>query len=75
VVAVCDIFSVSRAGYYAWQSQRESARQQRDRELMPIIRDLFWKHRRRYGARRIAVELAAMGEPCGVERVARLLKN
>ncbi len=75
MVAVCDILSVSRAGYYAWQSQRESARQQRDRELTPVIRDLFWKHRRRYGARRIAVELVARGQPCGVERVAKLLKN
>jgi transposase InsO family protein len=41
---------------------------------MPLIHDIFWKHRRRYGARRIAVELVAAGQPCGVERVARLLK-
>jgi transposase InsO family protein len=41
---------------------------------MPIIHDIFWKHKRRYGARRIAVELTARGQPCGVDRVAKLLK-
>ncbi len=74
VIAVCDILLVSRAGYYAWQAESETARERRDRELMPLIRDLFWKHKRRYGARRIAVELVARGEPCGVDRVAKLLK-
>jgi putative transposase len=74
VAAVCDILLVSRAGYYAWQAEDETAREQRDRQLMPLVRDLFWKHRRRYGARRLAVELVALGEPCGVDRVAKLLK-
>jgi transposase InsO family protein len=72
---VCDALGVSRAGYYAWQLRSESAREQRDRELMPLIRDIFWHHQRRYGARRIAVELQAQGRPCGVERVAKLLKT
>ena len=74
LAALCDVLEVSRAGYYAWQSAAESARQQRDRELMPLICDIFWNHKRRYGARRIAVELAARGQPCGVDRVAKLLK-
>lgn len=74
VHAVCDILRVSRAGYYAWRSEAESTRAARDRELLPLVRDVFWRHKRRYGARRIAVELVARGEPCGVDRVAKLLK-
>jgi putative transposase len=74
VIAVCVTLGVSRAGYYAWQSQQETARQQRDRELMPLVGEVFRQHKRRYGARRIAVELAAQGHRCGVERVAKLLK-
>jgi transposase InsO family protein len=74
VTTVCDTLAVSRAGYYAWQSAAESARARRDRELLPLVRELFWKHKRRYGARRIAVELAALGQPCGVDRAAKLLK-
>ena len=66
---------MSRSGFYAWQEEREGVRVRRDRELMPLIRDISWRHRRRYGARRIAQELSAMQEPCGVTRVARLLKT
>jgi transposase InsO family protein len=73
-VAVCEALVVSRAGYYAWLSEVETARTQRDRELMPLIHNIFWQHKRRYGARRIAVELQAQGQACGVDRVARLLK-
>jgi putative transposase len=72
---VCAVLEVSRAGYYAWLSEVETAREQQDRKLMPVIANIFWKHKRRYGARRIAVELQAIGQPCGVDRVAKLLKN
>ena len=75
LVALCATLEVSRAGYYAWLSQIETARQQRDRELMPLVCDIFWQHKRRYGARRIACELSATGHPCGVDRVAKLLKQ
>src|SRR5258707_1247542 len=74
LVALCDVLEVSRAGYYAWHSEHETAGQRRDRELMPLVCDIFWHHKRRYGARRIAVELGARGRPCGVDRVAKLLK-
>jgi len=72
---VCQALEVSRAGYYAWLCEVETAQAKRDRELMPLIHDIFWRHRRRYGARRIAVELQAAGQSCGVDRVAKLLKN
>src|SRR5207237_7877452 len=74
VAALCDTLLVSRAGFYAWRRETESVRAQRDRELMPLVRDVFWHHKRRYGARRIAVELNSQGQPCGVDRVAKLLK-
>jgi transposase InsO family protein len=74
VAALCDSLLVSRAGFYAWRRETESARARRDRELVPLVRDIFWHHRRRYGARRIAVELNSRGQPCGVDRVAKLLK-
>lgn len=75
VTAVCRALSVSRSGFYVWQDERETYRTQRDRELMPLIRNIFWRHKRRYGARRIAQELLFQGEPCGVARAARLLKT
>lgn len=75
VSAICDVLSVSRSGFYAWQSRGVSVREQRDAELGPLIREVFQRHRRRYGARRIAAELAHRGEPCGVARVAKLLET
>lgn len=73
--AVCDLLEVSRSGFYAWRTTQESRRDQRDRELAPVIAEVFWRHRRRYGARRMAVELSRRGIACGVARVARLLKT
>jgi putative transposase len=72
--AVCDLLEVSRSGFYAWRSSQVSLREERDQELLPWISEVFWLHRRRYGARRIAVELTQRGIACGVARVARLLK-
>ena len=62
---VCDLLGVSRSGFYTWRSGQESRREVRDRELIPRISAVFWHHRRRYGARRIAVELASEGIACG----------
>lgn len=73
--AVCDLLETSRSGFYAWRSGQESQREQRDQELVPFIEEVFWRHRRRYGARRISVELSSRGIACGVARVARLMKR
>lgn len=73
--AVCNALEVSRSGFYAWRSTEEFQRAETDRELTPMICEVFWRHPRRYGARRIAMELARRGNACGVTRVARLLKS
>jgi putative transposase len=75
LAVVCHTLGVSRAGYYAHTQGGASPRQQEDARLRPLVRQIFWEHKRRYGARRIAAELAARGEACGPGRVARLLKQ
>lgn len=72
---VCDLLSVSRSGFYSWRKGQRSIRDRKDRELIPLIHDIFWYHRRRYGARRISEELKRRKVLCGVGRVARLLKS
>lgn len=74
-VALCDVLDVHRSGYYAWRRGRQSRRAREDAELKPFIREIFWEHRRRYGARRIAEELSAEGKCCGVGRASRLLRE
>ena len=75
VTAVCDALAVSRSAYYAWCEETTTVREQRDEQLMPVIRDIFWEHKRRYGARRIAFEWSVRGESSGVERAAKLLES
>jgi transposase InsO family protein len=72
---VCDVLEVSRSAYYAWRQGASSPRHRRDAELAPWVRAVFWKHRRRYGARRIAKELADRGQTCSPRRVAKLMKT
>jgi putative transposase len=75
VAVVCETLGVSRAGYYAQARGGAGVREREDARLRPLVQQVFWEHRRRYGARRIAAELAARGEGCGPGRVGRLLKE
>ena len=67
---VCQTLGVSRAGYYAQVQGGVGLREQQDARLRPLVQQIFWEHKRRYGARRIAAELAARGEACGPGRPA-----
>jgi putative transposase len=72
---VCAVLDVSRSAYYAWCERVPSLRDQREAELTPFVRAVFWDHRRRYGARRIVAVLADMGEVCSPRWVAKVMKN
>lgn len=72
---LCEYLNVSRSAYYAWREDGLCARRRDDNRLRPMIRSIFCEHRRRYGARRIAVEMAARNEPCGRRRVGRLMEE
>ena len=75
VSETCRILEVSRSGFWSWKGEAKSRRQQEDQELIPLIQEVFWHHRRRYGARRITQELQRRDIACGVARVARLMKT
>jgi putative transposase len=69
------VLDVSRSAYYAWRERELSRREQRRAELTPLVRALFWKHRRRYGARRLAADLADLGEVCSRRLVRTIMKT
>jgi len=73
VTTLCQTLGVSRSAYYAWQQDELCARRREDNRLRPLIRQIFWEHRRRYGARRIVAELADRDEACSRRRVTRLM--
>jgi putative transposase len=74
VARLCQVLAVPRSRYYAWRGGSRSRRAQGNEAMKPVIREIFWEHRRRYGARRIAEELSARGTRCGVARTGRLLR-
>jgi putative transposase len=73
--AACQVLEVSRSAYYAWRDGEPSQRAHQEAALTPLVRAVFWKHRRRYGARRIAAELADLGERCSPRRVGNIMKS
>lgn len=75
LASVCEVLEVSRSAYYAWRVGEPSQREQQEATLTPLVRAVFWKHRRRYGTRRIAEELADLGEVCSPRRVGKLMKT
>lgn len=75
LTALCQTLGVSRSSYYAQRHGSPSRRTREDQRLKRLIEKIFWDHRRRYGARRIAEELAAQDERCGARRVGRLLEE
>ena len=73
--AECEVLGVNRSAYSAGLTPGRSAQAARDAKLPPLVRDLFWTHRRRDGTRRIVAELAERGESCGTRRVTKLRKT
>ena len=73
--AECEVLGVNRSAYSVGLTPGRSAQAARDAKLPPLVRDLFWTHRRRDGTRRIVAELAERGESRGTRRVAKLRKT
>jgi putative transposase len=75
VSLLCQRLNVSRSAYYAWRQDRVCLWKRGDNSLRPMVRSIFWGHHRRYGARQIAIELAARHQPCGRRRIGRLMRQ
>jgi transposase InsO family protein len=72
---ICDVLEVSRSAYYDWLTREPGIRELELDELTPAIVEIFVRHRRRYGARRIASALADEDIVCSPKRVADVLKS
>lgn len=61
---LCEVLEVSRSAFYDWKNAPPNLYQRQDQELQPLIKDIFYQHKRRYGARRIAIEIQSQGISC-----------
>ncbi|MCR6650898.1 MAG: IS3 family transposase [Cellvibrionaceae bacterium] len=75
VSRLCSVMQVSRRGFYDWMGRSESERASSNRVLLTRIWELFIQYREVYGAPRIHKALLAEGYDCGLNRVARLMRE
>jgi len=71
---MCDVFGVSRSGYYVWLHYKPSKQELSNRKLDLKIKAVYVENRKRYGAPRITKELNAQNENCSQGRVSRRMK-
>ncbi len=72
---LCETLEVSTAGYYAWRQRPASTGAQRREALVVEIRAIHAEVKARYGSPRIHAELAARGQDCCVNTVAKLMHD
>lgn len=70
IARICKVLSVSKSAYYAFK-QGQTYHQ---KENNPMIVYVFQKHKRRYGTRRLRVELQEQGLSLGRYRIRKVLK-
>jgi putative transposase len=72
---LCETLEVSTAGYYAWRQRPTSSQEQRRTALVVEIRAIHAETKARYGSPRVHAELAARGQDCCVNTVAKLMHD
>lgn len=75
VSQLCDVLGVSRVAFYQWSRRPMSEREHAEQELETVLRNVFMQHRRRYGARRLAVELQSMGYSCCRAKARKIMEK
>ena len=74
VMLMCRVLSVSRSGYYRWLDRPRSQRLQHREHMEKHVLDIYATYKARYGAPRIAKELAALGVSCSTNLTAKILQ-
>jgi putative transposase len=75
VTLMCQVFSVSTSGFYAWLARPQSAQEQRREAILAEIRAIHAEVKARYGSPRIYKELTARDVACSVNTVAKLMHD
>ena len=72
---MCRVLGVAPGGYYGWRGRPASPRTQRREALVDAIKAVHGEAKARYGSPRMHAEVAARGEACCVNTVAKLMRE
>jgi len=72
---MCEALGVSRGGFYAWLARPRSRRSLDDEKLGAQVHQSFVRSDRTYGARRVWRDVLEQGQPCGLHRIERLMRE
>ena len=72
---VCQVLQLSRSAYYNWLSGKSKSSNQKQNQVQTSVIATFQQHRRRYGVRRLVVELKAKGINVGSYQVRQVLQK
>ena len=72
---LCRMMKTSEAAYYAWRNGQTYRLSRIKTEIGAAVKEVFYLHRRRYGARRISAELKAEGIAVGRRLAGSLMKR
>ncbi|MEK4179472.1 IS3 family transposase [Aeribacillus sp. FSL K6-1121] len=75
VVKMCQVFGVSRSGYYDWLKRAKSKQKERKEQLTQQIRNEYLKSRKIYGSPKITQELRKQGIRVSQKTVARIMSE
>jgi len=74
VSSMCRVLKVHRSGYYAWMRRPHGSSHKENQRLLGLILQSHRDSGHTYGSVRVHKDLRAMGEECGLNRVARLMR-
>lgn len=66
---------VSRSGFYGYAAGKSYLKSEKLKGIEARVRDVFWFHGRKYGSRRVSMELKEEGIEAGRYRVRRLMRE
>jgi transposase InsO family protein len=75
VERMATVLGVSRSGFYAWLHRTASATAHARESFDKAVAKGFASNKKRFGRRRLAVDLRAHGHQCSINRVARSMRR
>ena len=72
---MCRVMDIHPSGYYRWKRHPTYLREARRETMKTLIKDTYEEFEAAYGAPRITQELNALGHPCSLNYVAKLMQE